>query len=122
MKIHPINNNKDHAKAMRRIEQLWGAKKGTSDADELDVLITLVDVYENNSKDHQIGPPDPVQAILFRMDQMGIKQTTLATAIGSHSHLSEVLNYKRPLSISMIERLRRELGISADILIPNKAA
>jgi HTH-type transcriptional regulator / antitoxin HigA len=70
MDIHPIRNDCDHAKAMRQIEKLWGAAAGTSEADALEVLVTLVDAYE--AKYHPIDPPDPIEAIKFRMEQKGL--------------------------------------------------
>lgn len=120
MKIKPIKNSRDHADAIKRIEVLWGAKKNTSEEAELDVLVTLVESYE--MEHHKIDAPDPVQAIIFRMEQMGMSRSQLATIVGSRSHLSEVLSGKRPLSLSMITKLRSELGMSADVLIPSRAA
>ena len=115
MDIRPIRNRRDHAWALREVERLWGARTGTPDADKLEILVTLIDAYE--AKHHPIDPPDPVDAILFRMEQAGLTRNDLAGVIGSRARISEVLNRRRPLSIAMIARLRDRLGISADILI-----
>ena len=121
MDIQPIRNQRDHAKALQEVERLWGARSGTPDADKLEILVTLIDAYE--AKHHPIDPPDPIDAIQFRMEQMGLTQSNLIDIIGSRARVSEVLNRKRPLTIAMIIRLREELGIPADILIgPNRRA
>ena len=118
MEIHPIRNDKDHAKAMRQVRQLWGAKPGTPQAETLEVLVTLIDSYE--SKRHSVGPPDPIEAIRFRMEQEGLTRADLEPAIGSRARVSEVLGRKRPLTLPMIRRLRDLLGISADVLVGNE--
>lgn len=113
--IRPIRTEQDHAEALRRIEKLWGAKEGSSKAEQLEVLVTLVDAYE--TKHHAIDPPDPVEAILFRMEQQGLTRADLEPCIGSRARVSEVLNRKRSLTLRMIRRLRDTLGISADVLV-----
>jgi HTH-type transcriptional regulator/antitoxin HigA len=120
MDIHPIRNDRDHARALRRVEKLWGARLGTPAAEELEVLATLIDSYE--AKHHPIEPPDPIDAILFRMDQMGLTRADLVPIIGSRSRVSEVLNRRRDLTIVMIARIREKLGISADTLIGRQRA
>jgi HTH-type transcriptional regulator/antitoxin HigA len=115
MDIRPIRNQHDHAEALREIGRLWGARARTPEADKLEVLVTLVDAYE--SKHHPIDPPDPINAILFRLEQMGLTRADLVNVLGSRARVSEVLNRRRPLSISMIAKLRDKLGISADVLI-----
>lgn len=115
MDVHPIRNQRDHAQALREIERLWGARARTPEADKLEVLVTLVDAYE--ARHHPIDPPDPIDAILFRLEQMGLTRADLVNVIGSRARVSEVLNRRRPLSITMITKLRSKLGISADILI-----
>jgi HTH-type transcriptional regulator / antitoxin HigA len=115
MDVHPIRNDRDHKRALRQIEKLWGARAGTSEADELEVWVTLVDAYE--AKHHPIDPPDPVDAILFRLEQEGKTRNDLERVIGSRARVSEILNHRRPLTIRMIARLRGEFGISADVLI-----
>jgi HTH-type transcriptional regulator / antitoxin HigA len=115
MDIHPIRNDRDHAKAMRQIEKLWGAAAGTAEADALEVLVTLVDAYE--AKHHPIDPPDPIEAIKFRMEQKGLTRADLEPMIGSRARVSEVLNGQRSLTITMIKKLLNGLGIPADVLL-----
>lgn len=120
MDIEPIHNDRDHSRAMRQIEKLWGAKKGTPEAKKLEVLVTLVEAYE--TKHHHIGPPDPIEAIRFRMEQEGLSRVDLEKMIGSRARVSEILNRKRPLTVAMIRRIRDGLGISADVLIGRKSS
>lgn len=115
MDIHPIRNDRDHAKALRQLEKVWGAAAGTSEADALEVLVTLIDAYE--AKHHPIDPPDPIEAIKFRMEQQGLTRADLEPMIGSRARVSEVLNRQRPLTIAMINKLRAGLGISGDVLL-----
>jgi HTH-type transcriptional regulator/antitoxin HigA len=100
---------------LREVERLWGARSGTPEADKLEILVTLVDAYE--AKHHPIDPPDPIDAIRFRIEQMGLTRSDLIDIIGSRARVSEVLNRKRSLTVAMIVRLRDKLGISADVLI-----
>jgi HTH-type transcriptional regulator/antitoxin HigA len=91
------------------------AGPGTPDGDRLDVLATLIDRYE--SEHHAIDPPDPIDAILFRMEQQGLTRKDLEGVIGTRTRVAEVLNRRRGLSINMIRRVHAKLGISADVLI-----
>ncbi|MGC2494376.1 MAG: transcriptional regulator [Candidatus Binatus sp.] len=100
---------------MRQIQRLWGAKEGTAEGDKLDVLVTLVDAYE--SKHFPIDPPDPIEAIRFRLEQQGLDQAALIGVIGGRSRVYEVMNRKRPLSLEMIRRLNERFGIPAEVLI-----
>jgi HTH-type transcriptional regulator/antitoxin HigA len=115
MNIHPIRNDRDHARALRQMETLWGARPGSPAAERLEILVTLVDAYE--TKRHHIVPPDPIEAIKFRMEQQGLTRADLEKLIGSRARVSEVLNRRRALTVAMIRRLRTVLGISADVLI-----
>ena len=115
MDIKPINTKKDHRTALKRIEQLWDARPKTSEGDELDILITLVSAYED--KHFPIPISEPVEAIKFRMDQLGLADPDLTTYIGARSKVSEVLNLKRPLSLQMIRKLSEGLNIQAEKLI-----
>ncbi len=115
MNIKPINAKKDHRAALKRVEQLWDAKPKTLEGDELDILLTLVSAYEE--KHFPIPIPEPVEAIKFRMDQLGLSDADLTTYIGARSKVSEVLNLKRPLSLPMIRRLSEGLKIPAENLI-----
>ena len=108
-----IKNERDYDAALSRIDQLMDADPKTPEADELELLVTLVELYEKAV--HPIDPPDPIEAIKFRMDQLGLKQKDLISYIGSRSKVSEVLSHRRPLSIAMIRQLHRGLGIPAEI-------
>lgn len=113
--VKPIRSAADHEAALAEIELLWGAKDGTPEGDRLDVLATLVDAYE--SEFCRFDPPDPIEAIKFRMEQQGLTRRDLETMLGTRARVAEVLNRKRDLSISMIRRLHDGLGVSADVLI-----
>lgn len=115
MDIRSIKTEKDYNTAISRIEELWGAKKDTPEGDELDLLITLVESYE--MKHFPIAPPDPIDAIKFRMELMGMTNSYLIQYLGSQSRVSEVLNKKRKLSLSMIKSLYKEFKIPAEILL-----
>jgi HTH-type transcriptional regulator / antitoxin HigA len=115
MQIRPVKSQQDHRAAIARIEQLMGAAAGSPEAEELDVLATLVDAYE--AKHHLIDPPDPIAAIRFRMEQQNLSRKDLEAYIGSRARVSEVLANKRPLTLRMIRRINVGLGISADLLI-----
>lgn len=113
--VKPIRSEADYEAALADMERLWGAKAGTPDGDRLDVLATLVDAYENER--YPMDPPDPIEAIKFRMEQQGLTRRDLEEMIGTRARVAEVLNRKRDLSIGMIRRLHEKLGISADVLI-----
>lgn len=113
--LKPIRNEKDYERALAEVEVLWGAKAGTSRGDRLDVLATLIEAYE--VKHYPMDPPDPVEAIEFRMEQQGLTRKDLEEILGTRTRVSEVLNRKRGLSINMIRALHENLGISAEILI-----
>ena len=115
MDIRPIRTGTDHKHALVRIEELWDAAEGTPEYDELEILATLVHAYEEQH--HLIDPPDPIEAIKFRMDQMGLTRKDLEPYIGSRARVSEVLRRKRRLSLPMIRRLHKGLGIPSDVLI-----
>mgnify|MGYP003365567694 FL=1 len=113
--LKPIRNEADYDAALEEVGRLWGAKSGTLDGDRLDVLATLIDAYE--AKHHPIDPPDPVEAIHFRMEQQGLTRKDLEPMIGPRNRVADVLNRKRGLSIDMIRQLHDGLGISAEVLI-----
>src|SRR3984885_11027741 len=115
MQIHPIRTEADHDTAVARIAELIQAKPDTAEGEELDILATLVDVYE--AKHHAIDPTDPIAAIQFRMEQQGLTRKELEPLIGSRARVSEVMTRRRSLTLAMIRRVRKELGISADVLI-----
>ena len=115
MKIKPIRTRKDHEQAVKEIERLWGARKESEDGDKLEILVTLVSAYDDEH--YPIDPPDPIDAIRFRMEQMGLKRSDLEPVLGSRARVAEVLNRRRPLSIRMIRKLHQDLGIPAEVLI-----
>jgi HTH-type transcriptional regulator/antitoxin HigA len=113
--LKPIRSEADYDEALAEIGRLWGAKSGTLAGDRLDVLATLVDVYE--SECYPMDPPDPIEAIKFRMEQQGLTRKDLEDIFGTRTRVAEVLNRRRGLSINMIRRLHEKLGISTDVLI-----
>jgi HTH-type transcriptional regulator / antitoxin HigA len=113
--VRPIRSRRDHEAALKEVDRLWGARTGTRDGDRLDVLATLIDVYE--AEHYPMDPPDPIEAIKFRMEQQGLTRRDLEDIIGTRTRIAEILNRKRGLSIAMIRRLHERLGISADVLI-----
>ena len=117
MQIKSIKTEQDYQAALSQLETLWDAQEGTDEFDQLDVLATLIEAYER--KHHQIEAPDPVQAILFRMEQEGLTPSDMTKYLGNKSKVSEVLNYKRALSITMIRKLATGLDIDPAILINN---
>lgn len=113
--LKPVRSETDYEAALAEVERLWGAKSGTPDGDRLDVLATLIEVYEE--KHHLMDPPDPIEAIKFRMEQQGLSRKDLEPIIGTRGRVAEVLNRRRGLSIEMIRNLHEQLGISAEVLI-----
>ncbi|CAI4034210.1 DNA-binding protein [Nitrospira tepida] len=119
MNIFPIKTKQDYERALLRIEQLMDAKPGTKAGDELDILTTLVEAYE--SKHHAVSPPHPVEAIRFRMEQLGMTRKDLEALLGGRGRVSEILNGKRGLSLEMIRRIHRTLHIPLESLIGTAA-
>jgi HTH-type transcriptional regulator/antitoxin HigA len=122
MDIHPIRTESDCKAALRQISTLMESdpEPGTPDGDRLDILATLVQVYE--ARHFPIGAPDPVEAIKFRMEQSGLTVKDLEPIIGRSNRVYEVLNHKRPLTLAMIRRLHHSLGIPAEVLIAETAS
>jgi HTH-type transcriptional regulator / antitoxin HigA len=115
MKPKLIKTRKEYKEFLKRIEKLMDAKPRTSQGEELELLATLVDIYEREYE--PIPPPDPLEAIRFRMEQEGFKPKDLIPFIGSRSRVSEVLSGRRPLTLRMIRKLHCALGIPAESLI-----
>jgi len=115
MEYTVIKNEKQYNKAINRLEQIFDAKKSTREGDELELLSLLIDKYEKEK--YPIDFPDPIDAIKFRMEQLGYQQKDLVSAIGLKSRVSEILNRKRKLTLEMIRKLSAELSISTDILV-----
>jgi HTH-type transcriptional regulator/antitoxin HigA len=121
MDIQPIRTEADYKLALRNISNLMESdpELGTPDGDRLDILVTLVQAFE--ARHLPIGAPDPVEAIKFRMEQSGLTVKDLEPIIGRSNRVYEVLNRKRPLTLAMIRRLHRSLGIPAEVLIAETA-
>lgn len=115
MRIQPIRTRADHRQALAEVERLWNAPPGSAAADRLEVLTTLIAAYE--AAHEPVAPPDPIDAVLFRMEQMGLSRKELEPYLGPRSRVSEVLSRRRPLSLAMIRRLHEGLGIPAEVLI-----
>lgn len=120
MEIKPIKNERDYRKALKEIDGLMDARPNTPEGDRLEVLVTLVDAWEE--KHWPIDLPDPVEAILFAMEHRGLSRRDLEPFIGSRARVAEVLNHKRPLTLPMIRRLHQGLGIPAEVLIGESVA
>lgn len=115
MTISLIKTKKDYQQALARLEIIFDAKKGTPAGDELNILGMLVDNYENEN--FPVGFPDPVEAIKFRMEQLGYTQSDLANIVGLKSRASEILSRKRKLSLEMIRQIHDGLNIPTEVLI-----
>ena len=122
MDVTPIKTMRDYRRALKVIEDLMGAKRGTPEGEQLDVLVTLVEAWE--AKRYPIDLPDPVEAIKYHMEQKGLEPRDLVPYIGSRNRVYEVLNHNRPLTRKMVWRLHTGLGIPAESLIkvPDKRA
>lgn len=120
MEIKPIKNKADHDRALRKVEELWNAPKGSPRSDELNVLVTLVEAYE---REHcPIDLPDPIEAIKFRLEQQGKDLRALIGVIGQRTRVYEVMRGGRPLSLNMIRNVHEKLGVPADVLIQSTGA
>jgi HTH-type transcriptional regulator/antitoxin HigA len=115
MDIVPLKTKRDHRRALKEIEGLMGAKSGSPEGDRLDVLVTLVEAFE--ARHFPIDLPDPVEAIKYHMEQKGLEPRDLVQFIGNRNRVYEVLNRKRPLTLRMVWRLHKGLGIPAESLI-----
>jgi HTH-type transcriptional regulator/antitoxin HigA len=118
VQIRPIRTDKDHRAALAEIEKLWGASSGTPEGDKLDILVTLVEAYEERR-----WPPrsrrrfDPVDVLRYAIDELGHSQAELAEILGSRSRASEVLARRRPLTLDMIQKINASWKIPADLLV-----
>ncbi|MFN3907959.1 MAG: type II toxin-antitoxin system HigA family antitoxin [Flavobacterium sp.] len=115
MNIQPIKSESDYKRAMTRLEEIFDVSKGSEMADELEILSILVDKYEKEN--FPIDLPDPIEAIKFRMEQLGMKQKDLAEVVGFTSRVSEILNKKRKLTLEMIRKISDKLQIPTEILV-----
>ena len=115
MTIKPIKTEKDYQDALARLELIFDSKKGSSEGDELEILGILIEKYEDEQ--FPVGFPDPIEAIKFRMEQMGFNQSDLAKIVGLKSRASEILNRKRKLTLEMIRLLHDNLKIPTEVLV-----
>ncbi|MDZ7361145.1 MAG: transcriptional regulator [candidate division KSB1 bacterium] len=115
MNIRPVKTEADYRAALEEIERLFNAVPGTPESDRLEVLTTLVEAYEE--KHYSIPKPDPIEAILYHMESRGLSRSDLEPYLGNRTLVTEVLNRKRSLTLTMIRRLHFGLGIPADVLI-----
>ena len=115
MDLKPIKTEADYREALNRLEEIFDAKPGTHESDELEILGLMVDNYENNH--YSIEAPDPIEAIKIRMEEMNLKQVDLIPEIGGKSRVSEILNRKRRLTVDMIRKLGTRLNLSYNLLI-----
>ncbi|WP_337865430.1 helix-turn-helix domain-containing protein [Ignavibacterium sp.] len=115
MKVKVIKTRKEYSVVLNKIDELWNAKPNTDEGDLLELLVTLVEVYEQ--KHFKIYPPDPIEAIKFRMEQLGLKQADVAKVIGGKNRASEILNRKRDLTAQMMRDLHKKFNIPAESLL-----
>jgi HTH-type transcriptional regulator/antitoxin HigA len=115
MEIRPIKTEADYEATLGEIEKFWDSEPDTPESDRLDILVTLVEAYE--TKHYPIDPPDPVDAIKFRMEQMGLTDKDLGKYMGGRGRVTKILNRQLPLSLDMIRKLHKNLGIPAEVLI-----
>ena len=115
MKIKPIKNEKDYELALKRLDKIFDALPGTKEGDELEILALVIEDYED--KNYPIDPPDPIEAIKFRMEQMGLKQKDLVELMGFKSRVSEIMSRKRKLTLDMIRKLHKTLHIPTEVLV-----
>lgn len=115
MNITPIRSEQDYDTAMARIDMLWGAAIGSVEGDELEILVALVEAYE--AKHYPIMPPEPVEAIKFRMEQLGLTPEDMVAYLGHRSRVTDILNRKRKLTLGMIRKLHHGLHIPLDSLV-----
>jgi HTH-type transcriptional regulator/antitoxin HigA len=115
MDIKPIRGEADYERALRRVEELWDSSEGSAESDEMDVLATLIEAYEEEH--YPIDLPDPIEAIKFRLEQKGKDSSALIGVIGQRTRVHEVMHGKRPLSLNMIRSLHAKFDIPAEVLI-----
>jgi HTH-type transcriptional regulator/antitoxin HigA len=119
MFITPIKNETDYSSAIARAKELWNAAEKTPESDELEILLDLIEAYER--RNYPIEFPDPINAIIIRMEELGLRRKDLEPCVGSRARVSEILNRRRALTLPMIRRLSELLGLSAEALIQTYA-
>ncbi len=115
MKPKVIKTERDHQSALRRVERLWDSPAGSVQAEELETWSVLIEAYERER--HPVGEPDPMEAVKFRLEQLGLKPSSLAKTLGGKNRVSEVMNGKRGLSTAMMRNLYRDLHVPAESLL-----
>ena len=115
MELKPIRTKREYEASLKQAETWWDAPAGSRDAEQLDVLVLLIEDYE--TRNFPIDPPDPVEFLQFIMEQRGLARKDLEPFIGSRARVAEVLNRVRPLSLEMIRSLSEGLGLPADVLV-----
>ncbi|MGJ3501739.1 Antitoxin HigA (plasmid) [Piscirickettsia salmonis] len=115
MKLKPIHTEQDYEEALAEVDKLFDAKPGTAKGDKLEILVTLIEAYE--AKEYPISDPSPIDYLVYLMESRGMSRQELGDYLGGKSRVSEILNGKRDLTLSMIRRLHFDLGVSADLLI-----
>ena len=115
MEIISIQSEEDYRKALKKAAEIWDAEPGTPEADELERLLPLIEDYEEAH--YPIDPPDPIEAIKVRMEELGLNRKDLEPCIGSRGRVSDILNRRRPLTLPMIRKLSETLGLPGDVLI-----
>jgi HTH-type transcriptional regulator / antitoxin HigA len=113
--LQPIRNREDHQTALKEIERLFDAEQGTAEFDQLDILVTLVEAYED--KHEPILPPEPIEAILYYLESRGLTKQALESSMGSQDKVTAILDRKSPLTLEIIRQLHHQLGIPAQVLI-----
>jgi len=113
--LRPIRSEADYRAALSEVERLWGSRTGTPEGDRLDILATLIDAYEEQR--YPVDPPDPIDAIRFRMEQQGLTRRDLQRLIGIRTRVADILSRMRGLTLAMVRRLHEQLGIPAEVLI-----
>lgn len=113
--LRPIRSEADYRAALSDVERLWGSRTGTLEGDRLDILATLIDAYEEQR--YPVVPPDPIDAIRFRMEQQGLTRRDLQRLIGTRTRVADILSRRRSLTLAMVRRLHEQLGIPAEVLI-----
>jgi HTH-type transcriptional regulator/antitoxin HigA len=120
MKLKVLKNEKEHKKALKQVEALWDAPKDSARAEELELWAALIEAYEE--KHQPVPAPDPIEAVKFRMEQMGLKPSDMTKILGGRGRVSEVLNRKRPLSVNMMRNLYQNLHVPAESLLAEPSA
>ncbi len=115
MEVKLIKTENHYNAALARIDELFDTKPGSKEFDEVELLMTLVELYEDQH--YKIEAPDPIEAIKFRMEQMNMKRVDLVKYLGTRGRISEILNKKRSLTLTMIKKLHKEFGIPAESLL-----